>query len=401
MKRLYIVAAIFALAGCAQRVGNPNRLYFFENESRAIIVPVKINDSVVANAFLDTGASNVWVSLDSTFCAKNQLVTRNKSGYHSKSYSVAWAQKGDEMVDQTSYYEPISVEMCGVKMLYDRFRTTDNSTTGRFDACFSWSANDTTHVWELNFEHNYMEAHEVDRFTMPADCRVIQLAEAKQYPISVRFPIEVTSPDGTTTTIEETYIIDTGMLLDLVLFESAADYEFFNRRGDSVLLNHWTDRRYDVEGEVFDGIKLDKMRVYLNNKSFMLQNEECKGVIGINFLKRFNVFFDLYRRQIGFQPIKKPFKRIVNPDLTRRYVNLKPTENGYWQVLEVLDTPDNPYKKAGMEVGDIIKTVNRFDVSSWTIADWMEVNRTKWRDVTILRDGKPMLLRVRFKELGE
>jgi hypothetical protein len=202
-------------------------------------------------------------------------------------------------------------------------------------------------------------------------------------------------------TIDQTYLIDTGALSDIILLESAEEYDFFSRRDDAVLLTRWNNRRYVVDAELFDGVRLDDMRVYLNEGSYMLDEGEAKGLIGLNLMRRFNVFFDLSKRQIGFQPIKGPFKRTVDPDWTRKYVEQTLDAEGSAVISEVLDIPGNPYRKAGAMAGDTVTAINGIAVDSMSGDDWLALNRTRVRKFDILRDGEPMELTVRFDELGE
>jgi hypothetical protein len=342
--------------------------------------------------------------MDSTFCANHPLSPWSGRVWNQTGSRTGWDRANDPKWNIGRYNTPLTVNMCGVDMPFERVYTVDGSQRiGKFDAGFSFSARDTTHVWEMNFRHNYLEAHDAAGFTMPEDCRVFPLVEveARGTNMAVRFPVKVTCADGATITVDQTYLIDTGALSDLILLESAAEYGFFRRRDDAVLLDHWNNRRYEVDAEVFDGVRLDGMRVYLNEGSTMLNGHEAKGIIGLNFMKRFNVFFDLSRRQIGFQPLRQKFKRTVNPDFRRKYIEQEVTPEGKALVSGVLDIPDNPYREAGMKAGDIVLAVNGTDIDSLSGADWLALNRTRVRKFDILRGGTPMKLTVRFDELGE
>lgn len=403
---LVLAAMIFGC--CTKPAGsNPDRLSFFENDDRAIFVPVTIEGGAVANAFFDTGASSTWVQLDSTFCAVHPLPAWGDhvaEKIDRPSYIYGWAEQDDKKVNQTIYYNtPLTINMCGVDLEFDKFYVIDNSVRlAHFDACFSFSAKDTTHIWELNFEHNYMEAHSVGNYTMPKGCYVFPIIKHGQYPVCVQFPVEVKCRDGAAITINQTYFIDTGMLLDMVLFDSAQEYDFFNRRDDAVLIAATpNNRRYDVDGKVFGKVKLDGMRIYLNNSSFLLNDKkEVCGAIGLNFLKRFNVYFDLSTNQIGFLPIKG-FKRTVNMDFGKLYISTELTAEGYVLITKVWDFHSNSYKDAGVMAGDVIVATNGIDIKEITPEEWKSIKRSKTRTLDILRNGVPMKMSVHFSELGE
>lgn len=400
-----LLSMLLLVPGCTteQTEQHPNRLHFFQDEDRAILVPVTINDSVTAITLFDTGASNTRVQLDSTFCAEHPLPAWENPIASTKGYLTGWAKKEDPKVTRTTYKQPLTINMCSVDMEFDSFYTQDNSNcVGKFEACFSFSAKDTTHIWELNFEKNYMEPHPSQDFTMPENCRVFPLIAIGHWDMGVRFPMTVTCENGDTISVDQEYLIDTGMLSDLALTEASQAYPFFDKREDVVLVrNNRNNKRYNVSAEVFDGVRVDDMRIYLNDGSFMLTNTGVKGIIGLNFLKRFNVFFDLSKRQIGFQPIKG-FKRTVNYNAGRLYIDTQPTPDGKTStVTKVWDVPDNPYREAGMQIGDIITAVNGVKLQDSTRKNTEPIHRSKTRTMDIIRAGKQMTLTVHLKELGE
>ncbi len=105
---------------------------------------------------------------------------------------------------------------------------------------------------------------------------------------------------------------------------------------------------------LFDSYKIDSLRIYTNNFSNRINH---KYFIGLNFLKRFNVFFDMKNRVLGLQPINK-FNRIVNPNYARFYLSTNITPQGKIIVKEIGNYKDNCYKTAGFRTGDEILRVN-------------------------------------------
>src|SRR5699024_11066328 len=95
-----LLSMLLLVPGCTteQTEQHPNRLHFFQDEDRAILVPVTINDSVTAITLFDTGASNTRVQLDSTFCAEHPLPAWENPIASTKGYLTGWAKKEDPKV---------------------------------------------------------------------------------------------------------------------------------------------------------------------------------------------------------------------------------------------------------------------------------------------------------------
>jgi hypothetical protein len=106
-------------------------------------------------------------------------------------------------------------------------------------------------------------------------------------------------------TTDNTYFIDVGMSQDIALIYPVAELEFFNKRDDAV----WTSsdgesytRRYNVSATLFEHFTVDSLRIYTFDDPRWLN---YKYIIEQNFLKRFNVFFDLKNQLLGFTTHKE------------------------------------------------------------------------------------------------
>ena len=255
----------------------------------------------------------------------------------------------------------------------------------------------------LNFEHNYLEIHEAEKFRRPADCYWLPFVNERgsMNTVHIQFPLTVKSATGDTVTIDYPYLIDTGMAQDFVLLPSAKEIEFFREREDAVLINRGHGggyrSRYDVNAIAFDGFKIDSMRIYTDEFATQL-SAYARGIIGLNFLKRFNVFFDFDSRQVGLQPIRN-FSRIFNNFSGRFYFSVDTTLDGRRIVTMMPDyVKNNHYKEAGLQKGDEIVAINGFTLKDLSFDNAVKIKESLTRKLDIVRDGKPMKITVRLDE---
>ncbi|MFK2277901.1 hypothetical protein ACIXO6_19585 [Bacteroides fragilis] len=74
---------------------------------------------------------------------------------------------------------------------------------------------------------------------------------------------------------------------------------------------------------------MDSLRVYTFD---FINRAPSNYLIGQNFLKRFNVFFDMKHQRIGFQPIPN-FTRVVNPLHQRFHILVEKIDMGGGSLL--------------------------------------------------------------------
>ena len=161
------------------------------------------------------------------------------------------------------------------------------------DGVFSIPKNDTTHVWELNFDHNYLEIHPAADFNIPENCFLIEMVKDKSrpYPIQIELPFLVNHSNGDTLSLDRVYTFDTGMPYDIALMHKAKEMDFFNRKDDAVWIGldsyHAYYKYHIVNATLFDDFVLDSLRIYTFDRPNAIKSDY---LIGQNFLKRFNVF---------------------------------------------------------------------------------------------------------------
>ena len=282
------------------------------------------------------------------------------------------------------------------------------------DGVFNIPPNDTIHVWELNFEHKYLEVHPTTNFQMPDNCFLLPMVEVVygdrqrggKNAIEVEFPMHIECADGDTLTMNRIYYIDTGLARDIVLMNATEEQKFFNKKEDAVWMQDGSNyvRYHIVNATLFDNFIVDSLRLYTYPKPTAIDGQY---LIGFNFLKRFNVFFDMKNRQVGLQPIKN-FQRIVNPLHRRFHYSTTQNPEGKFIVTKVADYSSNYFKTAGLQEGDEIVAVNGLPYSSYS-RDFLPIdtviNRLRDKNIVyedrhffkddilafdIIRQGKPM-----------
>lgn len=386
----YCVVVVYTY-GCQQNIKeeNPNRVDFSINKfDRKIVLPIQLNNNTNADLAFDTGALLGTLILDSAFCANNSSIMT-------------------DLIFDTKVYGGSSWSTTSVPI--NIFKTTPNVKIGRLNLSYSymqvynWKGyyntndaegmfnipqNDSIHVWELNFEHNYLEIHPAADFKMPEGCFIAQMEKNKHYPFNVRLPLKIQFSDGDTLLLEHIYMIDTGMPWDIALMYNSQELEFFNQKKDAV----WTEygisyhRYHNVAAKIFDSYTVDSLRIYTFDYPMSIT---CNYLIGLNFLKRFNVFFDLKNHQIGFQPINN-YQRIINPTLRRFHFSSYLNENGKFIVNKVADYKGNSYFNAGLQDKDEIIAVNGVYLKNMTSEIKENIFQQDTLSFDILRAGEPL-----------
>jgi hypothetical protein len=258
---------------------------------------------------------------------------------------------------------------------------------------FNMPATDTTHVWELNFEKNYLEIHPADNFQMPASCIVSPIIEAPNAKYGIQIPLQIISGKDTLIS-NEMYMIDTGnSYLDIIVTPPAKAIEFLNQYNNDLWFTFGSNyiRRHIVKAIAWHTVPVDTLKIYTLDRIRGFQ------FVGNNFLKRFNVFFDLSKKQIGLQPIT--YQRLITPYSRVFHYSFddRPTRRGHYTINCIGNFQANYYQAAGLQVGDEIVAVN--NISYQQIVD-DEVDYAEIRENSdtliydIVRKGKPMKIPV-------
>ena len=129
---------------------------------------------------------------------------------------------------------------------------------------------------------------------------------------------------------------------------------------------------------------MDSLRIYTFDYANTLS---CNYLIGLNFLKRFNVFFDMKSQRLGLQPINN-YKRVVNPRKKRFHMSSRMNSHGKLIITKIADYESNYIKKAGLLEGDEIVAINGIPIKMITIEENTKLNRRDTLVYDIVRQGK-------------
>ena len=359
---------------------------------RKLVLSVQLDDSIKANLVFDTGLLDEAVSLDSTFCSEHSSILKKQPLDSISPAGSAWSLMS--AVAQNYSVAP-AVKLGKIPCFYEgmvvyNWKWYMATTT---DGIFNIPPNDTTHVWELNFEHNYLKVHLSQNFAMPENCFTFPFMRKKaSQPFLIKLPIKVECAGGDTLTLNRSFVIDTGIPWDIVLMRRAKELSFLNRQKDAVWTKNMANyyRHYTVRANVFETMEIDSLRIYtFDSVNRMYYNY----LIGLNFLKRFNVFFDMKNQRLGLQPIPN-FQRIVNPLRKRFHIGFTRTANGKIIVSKVADYEENYFKTAGFQEGDVVITVNGKPFNKLAPEDDAELGEQEVLHYDILRGGHPMKITV-------
>jgi hypothetical protein len=376
---------------------NSNKVYFTINpENGKIIIPMQLNDSITANMCFDSGYPSLYsrYTLDSLFVASHP---RFFSGIFSDTihtvWSTAWSSKQKffciKYNDATQIGKTIKVGNTNV-MFSNNTGLVVSWRQRDYDGIFNVPSDDTTHIWELNFDHNYLEIHSTKNFVMPENCLLCPLENIeKHHYYKIRIPMQMECADGDILITNHLYIVDTGILYDVILATPPDDLAFFHRKKDApwVSIVNGHGQRNTVKATLFDHFAIDSLRIYTYDKV-------STNLVGLNFLKQFNVFFDMKNKQIGLQPIKN-FERIVDPNRMRFHCRVEPNTEGKFIIEIMADYKENYFKTAGLKEGDEVVAVNDISFKNLTLHDHHEmISNSNTLIYDIIRNGRPLKIAV-------
>jgi hypothetical protein len=381
---IYLVLIFISINTNCQNIINNNRAYFNINpKDRKIVLPVQVKDSTTARLEFDTGGSLI---LDSIFCKTHLNFLLKNDSINNKISGVGWTSQRTlaiipEMIPKLSVggTELEKAEHLEIWNWGEYMHTTNS------DGMFNIPANDTTNIWELNFENNYLEIHSNKDFVIPKNHFFVPIVKDKFNPqrFIINSSLKVECMDGDTTTLNGNFLIDTAMPWDIAILHKTGDLPFFNNRTDAVWTGYVNDyyRYYNVNVSLFnEGFSADSVRVY----SFEYPDCMKSYILGINFLKRFNLFFDLKNKRVAFQPIKN-FHRVVDPTIKRFHISTFKSSNGEIYIKNIATNKENYFYIAGLRKGDKIFSINGKTKENDMNQEFQQKNKLLF---VVIRNGK-------------
>ena len=374
-KRIGVYLPILLLAVSQSSCVNDNRInekyvtFEFGEEAPKLLIPVTLQDSIPAKFVFDTGIGGTPF-LDSALVSQYpSLVPEDIPSQESVSCS-AW--NPTYTTKSTSYYAPLKLKLGESSMDFGNwgvgsYRKLFNEN--EVDGMTGIPSADSTKVWGLNFEDNYITIQEADSFEMPKEYMQFPM-KVVTYPAEgmtfhVNLPLKVQTSDGDTVAIHRDFFVDTGAWNDIILMSEASELAFFDSKKDAVWIatpyNALYTRNHEVKvslGEYED----DSFRVTTYDHKHKT-TVPSRYLIGLNFLKHFNVYFD-------FQEIITKQQRFI--------------------VETIADNKENNYYTAGLRVGDEIISANGIlwkDITPEQLETVYQGDSILFR---IIRDGKNM-----------
>ena len=381
MRKLFLCCfAIAFLCSCAQEVQKEKIPFTFTPERKLMSVPVTIQ-GVQGNLLFDTGA--YVLGLDTTFAAKiapYDSIRQQRKAYFGSDYAIGYKSLGN------SYEGLLNVEIGSRSLGVEKFRVGDFRELlqiPEFDGLMGIPDSDSLNVWEVNFEENYISIIPSDSFHIDEDFLTLPLRLDEYGFTFTTLPVAIRTKQGVEVKSEEEYLIDTGSYTDILFLNNTEEAKKLNTKNDSA---YWLHDYHFWEGEinVCGRVNLDSARVYVYD--FPLSNS--KRSLGMNFFKRFNVFFDMKNRLLYLKPIKKKFERIKwmkQPWGTHKTV----WKDDKLIIDNICDYQDNPAVKGGFQVGDEVVSINGIKLDSeYSEEDWKKLSQEEIWNYVIKRDGK-------------
>ena len=356
-KYYYYILFTTILYSCMnpQSSNKKERIYFTFDEQPRMIVPITFNDSIVANMFFDTAGDFI---IDSTFLSSHPTITGNAIVRKKNRTGSAWSK--DQTYSRYYHIHP-KIQIGQHELKNSNYSVADwkgYMVAPNIDGMFRIPPTDSINVWFFNFEDHYMEIFPSDHFETPKGFMTFHLEMTKEnnYKPTVTLPLKIKTDDGDTITLKRPYSIDTGTHRDIILTNHAKELPFFSSKESTWIgwLNSYI--KYCNTTASLYGITLDSLRIYTIDQK---NNVNSSYFIGLNFLKRFNVYFDLKRKIMGLQPISK-FQRIIDKHAKRYHIGFEQAgmANGRFIINTIATSKDNEFWTSGLQLGDEVLAAN-------------------------------------------
>lgn len=300
---ILLLAVLHNNCNTANIVNEKYVTFEFSDESPNLVIPVTLQDSIPAKLIFDTGC--VVPTLDSALVSQFPSLISPSISSQESLFGSAWNPAS--VKKSALYFDPefetLKLKFDGNSMNFDYWGTANYRKTFNVkgvDGIMGIPSADSTKVWGFNFEHKYITIQESDSFEMPKECMLFPM-KVVTHPhvamtINVNLPLKIQTSDGDTMTLHRDFFIDTGAWNDIILTSEASELAFFDTKKDAVWIatpyNGLYTRNHAVKISIGD-YEDNSFRVTTYNHETKVAN---RYLIGLNFLKHFNVYFDFQRK---------------------------------------------------------------------------------------------------------
>lgn len=401
----FLLAILHNSCDSAKEVNEEQRIAFkFSDEAPYLVIPVTLQDSIPANLLFDSGwctpvLDSAFVSRYPSLTPKDNLLSENVT--MGSAWNLASARRGIAYSDPE--FKTLKFKVGDNVLNYDFWEVGDFRTlmgVNNVDGMMCFPSADSTKVYGFNFEHNYLTIQEADSFEMPKECQVFPMkktptAHPAGMSFSVNLPLKIQTSDGDTITMHRDFFVDSGAWNDIIITKESPELTFFNTKKDAVWIAT-PDARYTRNHAVKVGIGdygADSFRVTTYDHK---TGVHYPYLIGTNFLKHFNVYFDFQRQVMGLEPIPN-FERIIDKHARRFHMGFcieAMMRQGRYIIETIADNKENTYYAAGLRVGDEIIAANGMPMKDLAPEQREAMYKGDSIRFKVMRDNKDMEITV-------
>lgn len=401
---LSFLAVLHNSCDSANNVNEGQHIAFgFSDEAPYLVMPVTLQDSIPANLLFDSGCSipvldSALVAQYPSLTPKDNLLSEND--IIGSAWNLASRRKG--IVYSDPEFKTLKLKVGDNTLNYGFWGVGDFRAMmgmNNVDGITGIPSVDGTKVYGFNFEHNYLTIQEADGFEMPKEYQVFPMKVTTAYPAGMAFcvnlPLKIQTSDGDTITMHRDFFVDSGAWNDIIITKESPELTFFNTKKDAVWIAT-PDARYTRNHAVKVGMGdygADSFRVTTYDHK---TGVPYPYLIGTNFLKHFNVYFDFQRQVMGLEPIPN-FERIIDKHARRFHMGFcieAMMRQGRYIIETIVDNKENTYYAAGLRVGDEIIAANEMPMKDLAPEQREAMYKGDSIRFMVMRDSKDMEITV-------
>ncbi|MCT4638130.1 MAG: PDZ domain-containing protein [Bacteroidales bacterium] len=392
MRNILVFVCLILLYSCATdyspNVINNEPTGFIISDNR-IIQQIEVFDSIKTNFIFDTGFGSPMLD-SSTF--SHVILTDNS--IHTSICSRFSVRK---TINIQVIKSPLNIRADNHNCKFKEYKIgnwEDIFDLGKdITGVYSIPPRDTS-VWVIDFENNCLIKNpgNIDS----AGYISFNLKWDKMFSdelLMVSMPVRYCTEKGSLESLKD-YVIDTGNPFDIILSSSFDAIEFLDKSENGFIFRMgsclW--KNYSTNSiSLGDKIRLDSVVV----KHQINQNIIGADIIGLNFLKRFNIILNLRKMVMLIKPIKhKPIVAKGDlPPFFKPNCRIKLTKDSLVEITSVYE--GSPFYRLGVKKGDVVKEINGvYSHKAFRTRAFVanELRHKKKLKVVLFRDSKELTL---------